>query len=167
MDLENHKCIPLAAGSEAEYRGTGFSDSDSSFYTLESILDDTYRAQSANSDLYNEHIYEEITDTKLRIRPLPPIPETFQNGSIFTGATKSEILHFLNDAKLRLGGQPHSHNEAEAEDQYSAEGVFLGHRNNKHRISAISNISDSSNSSGDSSGDGSVLWRGPLEKMVR
>ena len=97
------------------------------------------------------------------------------------GATKSEILHFLADAKLRLGGRPTLSGPAtpnvvgagttnemtETEDLQADASVFLGHRNNKHRISAISIISDSSSSSNDSSGDGSVLWRGPLDKMVR
>ena len=170
-DLENHKCIPLSILgdishiTESVYRSS-FSESEGSFYTLESILDETYR--STGSDIYNEHIYEEIQDNKLRIRPLPPIPEgSAGSGSIFTGATKSEILHFLNDAKLRLGGGNGSGEvDSSAEEHYTADGVFLGVRNNKHRISAISNISDSSNSSNDSSGDGSVQWRGPLEKIA-
>ena len=173
LDLESHKCIPLTGLErvlqESVYRA-GFSDSDSSFYTLESFLDETYLSQSSASDTYTDHIYEEIQENRLRVRPLPPIPEGHagsKSGSIFTGATKSEILHFLNDARLRIGGNGFSGElDSVLEEHYSPEGVFLGVRNNKHRISAISNISDSSSSSNDSCGDGSVLWRGPLEKLA-
>jgi hypothetical protein len=89
--------------------------------------------------------------------------------SIFTGATKSEILHYLQDARLRIGGatclQPLSDQASDqaypassasseqaypsSEELYSSEGIYLGQRNIKHRISAVSNLSDSSNSSND------------------
>jgi hypothetical protein len=76
--------------------------------------------------------------------------------SIFTGATKSEILHYLQDARLRIGGgtslQPllPASEAASTEELYSSEGIYLGQqRNIKHRISAVSNLSDSSNSSND------------------
>jgi hypothetical protein len=88
--------------------------------------------------------------------------------SIFTGATKSEILHYLQDARLRIGGatclQPLSDQVSDqaypasassdqaypsSEELYSSEGIYLGQRNIKHRISAVSNLSDSSNSSND------------------
>ncbi len=88
--------------------------------------------------------------------------------SIFTGATKSEILHYLQDARLRIGGatclQPLSDQASDQaypasasseqaypspEELYSSEGIYLGQRNIKHRISAVSNLSDSSNSSND------------------
>lgn len=69
------------------------------------------------SPTYSEHIYEEIPDHRNEDRPLPPIPETSapnaevgqkdkvaqrRNGSIFEGASKYEILHYLKDAKDRI-----------------------------------------------------------------
>jgi hypothetical protein len=99
--------------------------------------------------------------------------------SIFTGATKSEILHYLQDARLRIGGGSSSllqspsdpsgsdpvypaassdpsypspeHNAFSAAEEllYAGENIYLGQRNIKHRISAVSNLSDSSNSSND------------------
>ena len=193
-DLESHKCIHLnsedSSGDdsivESPYNNTDMcSDNGSSFYTLESVLDETYRSRSVAStsgqapDLYNEHIYEEIVDSRLKIRPLPPIPENNNNNkvssasSIFTGATKSEILNYLNDARLRIGGnstgnESDSAMSSSAEDHFSADGVFIGGGMRKpHRISAVSNLSDSSNSSNDSVTDSSVLWRGnSMEKIT-
>ena len=150
-----------------------------SFYCL--YIKGTYyfRSRSSQSDLYNEHIYEEIVDNRLKVRPLPPIPESNDTTapvtgttSIFTGATKSEILHYLNDARLRIGGsgggnESDSAISSSTEDHYSADGVFIGSQLRKpHRISAVSNLSDSSNSSADSVTDSSVLWRGSsMEKI--
>ena len=106
---------------------------------------------------------------------MPPIPESNNNkvssaASIFTGATKSEILHYLNDARLRIGGNGNESDSAmssSAEDHFSADGMFIGSGMRKpHRISAVSNLSDSSNSSNDSVTDSSVLWRGnSMEKI--
>ena len=199
-DLESHKCIHLNSeegedsSRESPYRGASVghdlsdmcSETGSSFYTLESVLDETYRSRSvaSNSDIYTEHIYEEIIDSRLKVRPLPPIPEAnggSSNGasrtnspSIFTGATKSEILHYLNDARLRISGGGSGGNESDsamsssAEDHYSTDGFLVGSQMRKpHRISAVSNLSDSSNSSNDSVTESSVLWRGnSMEKIT-
>ena len=202
-DIESHKCIHLNSeesedsSRESPYRGTSVghdlsdmcSETGSSFYTLESVLDETYRSRSvaSNNDLYNEHIYEEIVDSRLKVRPLPPIPEAnggSSNGasrtnspSIFTGATKSEILHYLNDARLRISGggssggggnESDSAMSSSAEDHYSTDGFLVGSQMRKpHRISAVSNLSDSSNSSNDSVTESSVLWRGnSMEKIT-
>ena len=193
-DFQKHKCITInrsdvpfllhaMSGHESEseqgsvYRANS-SDTDSSFYNPESVIDDTYINETVSGDIYNEHIYEEIPENGNRPRPLPPIPETsnisgaqcIASKSIFTGATKYEILHYLNDAKQRIEGnvvdfETISEADTERESEIPS---FIGNRNTKHRVSAISNVSDSSSSSNESStsGDGSVLWRGPLEKVA-
>ena len=170
-DLETHKCIPVSRSQSHSSRSTS-SFADGSFYTLESVLDETYGARHGASDEYNDHIYEEIQENKLLIRPLPPIPEgeqrTLQAGSIFTGATRSEILHYLNDARQRLGGHA-SDTEPFVDETYSGDGIFLGIRNTRHRISAVSNYSESSTSSNDSSDSSSttnVLWRGAVDSVI-
>ena len=170
-ELETHKCIPVSRSQSSSTKSSS-SFTDGSFYTLESVLDETYGARNVISDdEFNEHIYEEIQENRLLIRPLPPIPEGEQrmgSGSIFTGATRSEILHYLNDARQRLGGHSGpSDTESFQDENYSVDGIFLGIRNNKHRISAISNISESSNSSNDSSSsDSHVLWRGAIDTVA-
>ena len=201
-DYQKHKCITInrsdvpfilhsmaSMESESEvgsvYRSNS-SDTDSSIYNPESVMEEhtVYNSGSlAPSDIYSEHIYEEIPENSAgnKVRPLPPIPEgstgttIVTSKSIFTGATKYEILHYLNDAKQRIEGTvvTSSSNAAEFDNinedsEMRDSETFLGTRNHKHRVSAISNISDSSNSSNDSggSGDGSVLWRGPLEKVA-
>eukprot|EP00090_Calanus_glacialis_P035526 TRINITY_DN6063_c0_g1_i1.p1 TRINITY_DN6063_c0_g1~~TRINITY_DN6063_c0_g1_i1.p1 ORF type:complete len:1713 (-),score=279.68 TRINITY_DN6063_c0_g1_i1:339-4958(-) len=185
-DLENHKCITLhssdepfllhggPSSDEAEicsvYRAPS-SDTDSSFYMADSVIEEAYNnTGAAATDIYNEHIYEEIPENRHKVRPLPPIPEGALGSalakSIFTGATKYEILHYLNDAKQRMEGNVVEFDGVNEDNDGSDVNNFLGNRNHKHRVSAISNISDSSNSSNDSSGDGSVLWRGPLDKIV-
>ena len=190
-DFQKHKCITInrsdvpfllhaMSGMESEseigsvYRANS-SDTDSSFYNPESVLDDTYNnSEAAASDIYSEHIYEEIPENGNKVRPLPPIPEAgstnnISSKSIFTGATKYEILHYLNDAKQRIEGNVVDFETINEDTERDTEiQSFLGNRNHKHRVSAISNVSDSSNSSHDSSGsgDGSVLYRGPLEKIA-
>ncbi len=186
-DFQKHKCITInrsdipfllhaMAGMESEsdvnseYRAYS-SDTDSSFYNEDSVLDDVYSNGTAASDIYSEHIYEEIPEN--RKRPLPPIPEgsagNVSSKSIFTGATKYEILHYLNDAKQRIEGNASDFETATEDGERDTEMQgFLVNRNHKHRVSAISNISDSSSSSNESSGsgDGSVLWRGSLDKVA-
>jgi len=182
-DMENHKCISLHTSDEpfllhggptvddaeicSVYRAPS-SDTDSSFYMADSVIDESFNNDAAETDIYNEHIYEEIPENRHKVRPLPPIPEgaSSLSKSIFTGATKYEILHYLNDAKQRIEGNVVEFDGANEDNDGSDVNNFLGNRNHKHRVSAISNISDSSNSSNDSSGDGSVLWRGPLDKIV-
>ena len=185
-DFQKHKCITInrsdvpfllhaMAGMEESdgnsvYRANS-SDTDSSFYNADSVLDDVYSNEPAASDIYSEHIYEEIPENGKR--PLPPIPEgsagNVSSKSIFTGATKYEILHYLNDAKQRIDGSVSDFETVTEDGERDTEMQgFLGNRNHKHRVSAISNISDSSSSSNESSGsgDGSVLWRGSLDKVV-
>ena len=186
-DFQNHKCItlnrsevpfllhgPPGGGEDSDnssvYRAHS-SDTDSSFYNPESVSDETYNNDQAGSDIYSEHIYEEIPDAGNKVRPLPPIPEgsagNVTSKSIFTGATKYEILHYLNDAKQRIEGNVVEFDQIPEDAETGDVQNFLRTRNHKHRVSAISNLSDSSSSSNDSSsGDGSVVWRGPLEKVV-
>ena len=108
------------------------SEPSSRFYSADTLSEtmytDDHRARQrvpscvlglapADSD---EHIYEEIPDVHSNgPRPLPPIPESSlsgnpgvsaagthtrrgRHGSIFEGASKYEILHYLRDAKDRL-----------------------------------------------------------------
>ena len=186
-DFQNHKCItlnrsevpfllhgPPGGGEDSDnssvYRAHS-SDTDSSFYNPESVNDETYNNDPAGSDIYSDHIYEEIPDAGNKVRPLPPIPEgsagNVTSKSIFTGATKYEILHYLNDAKQRIEGNVVEFDQIPEDAETGDVQNFLRTRNHKHRVSAISNLSDSSSSSNDSSsGDGSVVWRGPLEKVV-
>ena len=188
-DFQKHKCITInrsdvpfllhaMAGMESEsdvgsvYRANS-SDTDSSFYNVESVLDDVYSNEAAASDIYSEHIYEEIPENGNKVRPLPPIPEgsagSVTSKSIFTGATKYEILHYLNDAKQRIQGNASDFETVPEDGERDTEiQGFLGNRNHKHRVSAISNISDSSSSSNESggSGDGAVVWRGSLDKVA-
>ena len=129
-------------------------------------------------------------------RPLPPIPadgssggpsvikngdrpkdesdkqsngEKKRNGSIFEGASKYEILHYLKDAKDRIG---HGDFEIDLDNSsdilepagsgmevsiYHNSGFAGMKRHANHRVSAISNLSDSSScsvESNDSSGSG-------------
>ena len=184
-DFQKHKCITInrsdipfllhaMAGMESEsdvnsvYRANS-SDTDSSFYNADSVLDDVYSNGTAASDIYSEHIYEEIPENGKR--PLPPIPEgsagSVSSKSIFTGATKYEILHYLNDAKQRIEGNASDFETTTEDGERDTEMQgFLVNRNHKHRVSAISNTSDSSSSSNESSGDGSVMWRGSLDKVA-
>ena len=183
-DFQNHKCITLnrsdvpfllhGAGEDSDnssvYRAHS-SDTDSSLYNPESVSDETYNNDQAGTDIYSEHIYEEIPDSGNKIRPLPPIPEgssgNLASKSIFTGATKYEILHYLNDARQRMDGSVVEFDNIPEDAEGGDIQNFLGTRNHKHRVSAISNLSDSSSSSNESSsGDGSVLWRGPLDKVA-
>ena len=180
-DYQRHKCITInrsdipfllhaMAGMEAaESEAGSVASTDTSLYTIDT---ESYSpgdtSATAAEDIYSEHIYEEIPDPGARLRPLPPIPEgsagSNTSKSIFTGATKYEILHYLNDAKQRIEGNVADF-EAVAEDTERDAEIpsFLGSRHHKHRVSAGSNLSDSSSSSADSggSGDGAVLWRAP------
>ena len=176
----------------------------SSFYVAEAIYEEASGSRQASPS--SEHIYEEIPDRKKgssssRLasstqRPLPPIPQSKagsssgrkirqssgtkkRTGSIFEGASKYEILHYLKDAKNRIGhGDFEIDLESDRDEGFdnhhggpSVNG-FLGKRNHTHRVSAISTASDSSNcsvestgSSTMSSGDGSVLLSGPAERF--
>lgn len=148
----------------------------SSFYVAEAIYEDA-----------NNHIYEEIPESNKaednsssqQQRPLPPIPEQQQQPhkksaackkrgrSIFEGASKYEILHYLRDAKDRIG-----HGDFEIDLEPAAETGFVGmQRNHTHRVSAISTASDSSSCSVESSdsssgGGGSVILRDPIERIL-
>ena len=140
----------------------------SSFYyeadtSQDSIYEDASKIRQV-SPTYSEHIYEEIPERNHDDRPLPPIPETKtstgqdpelkkvpqrRHGSIFEGASKYEILHYLKDAKDRL-----DHKDFEMSD---LDETYL-RRNHNHRVSAISNVSDSSSDDSSNSG-GSILNR--------
>ena len=95
----------------------------------------------------------------------PPRKTPVRNGSFFEGASKYEILHYLKDAKDRMG---HGDFEIDLDDSSSAYRCaipyfvlcnffqskyffsetyphgFIGRRNLNHRISSISHVSDSS-----------------------
>ena len=182
-DLQNHKCITLhrsaepfllhqegGSGEEGElcsvYRAPG-SDTDSSFYNEEGSASEEYSGTENANDIYNEHIYEEISENRRQVRPLPPIPEGSLGPnitkSIFTGSTKYEILHFLKNAKQRMEGNAVDFEPINEESDGHEIHSFLGNRHHKHRVSAISNLSDSSSSSRDSE-VGGVVWRG-LERL--
>ena len=178
----------------------------SSFYVAEAIYEEASSSGSRQASPTSEHIYEEIPDNRKKAssilglgahqRPLPPIPQgqngrkvrqmsggggggsKKRSGSIFEGASKYEILHYLKDAKNRIGhGDFEIDLESDRDDGFDTTGGppvngFLGKRNHTHRVSAISTASDSSNCSVDStgsstlsSGDGSVLLRGPTERF--
>ena len=68
------------------------------------------------------------------MRPLPPIPEGALAKSIFTGATKYEILHYLADARQRIEGQGGEFDSCPEEGEGAVEG--LGSRGAKLRVSA-------------------------------
>ena len=154
--------------------------------------------QSTSPYPSSEHIYEEIVDCKkfqsTIDRPLPPIPEGSnkrkpvkiesskkeaepptnwnekeRKGSIFEGASKYDILHYLNSAKDRLGSSTDF--EMEKEEQLNNDATIPvitksndeNHLNNSldrkllakrksksHRISSISNASDCSTNSSSS-----------------
>ena len=158
-----------------------------SIYADEAALEEAYSKGEQQQELevkdpFNEHIYEEIPECRHRVRPLPPIPEgglgeastavtAATSKSIFTGATKYEILHYLQDARQRIEGQIGDFDSCADESELVpglGESNGLGiHRNAKLRVSAGSNLSDSSSSSTESTGEGGVLWRGPLDKLGR
>ena len=112
----------------------------------EAIYEDASKMQRQTSPTYSDHIYEEIPECKKveteQQRPLPPIPESQQsqhqttktnktnpvtstsarktpvrNGSFFEGASKYEILHYLKDAKDRMG---HGDFEIDLDDNSSS-----------------------------------------------
>ena len=64
-----------------------------------------------------------------------------RHGSIFEGASKYEILHYLKDAKVRIGHGDFEMGDLDNETNYPLK------RNHNHRVSAISNLSDSSDDS--------------------
>ena len=103
---------------------TSLAGSRSSFYVAEAVYEEARDSKSASFAL--DHIYEEIPERgsgdeveptgasaplsrSTIVRPLPPIPEAESGspfkrvGSIFGGASKYEILHYLRDAKNRIG----------------------------------------------------------------
>ena len=161
---------------------------------------DVQRPQTTSPYPSSEHIYEEIEEcNKIRntmTRPLPPIPEgnkrkfgksEMQNiaeasnwkegiaerqrsGSIFEGASKYDILDYLNNAKDRLNN---SEFEIEKEDPLNSENstvpgaivkgsdddfsndtlerkIVSKRKSKSHRISSISNASDCSTTSASS-----------------
>ena len=76
------------------------------------------------------------------------------------GVFRYEILHYLNDAKQRMEGHIVDFDSCTEEGETADVGLGgLGQRNAKHRVSASSNLSDSSSSSTESGGEGGVLWR--------
>ena len=95
----------------------------SSFYVAEAVYEEAMAEEEEEEDSSQlssspDHIYEEIPEKRLlENRPLPPIPQQQQQqrggqhqqqeqkrkGSIFEGASKYEILHYLRDAKNRFG----------------------------------------------------------------
>ena len=165
-DLKRYASTSFASLSNIKFNRSSFYEADTS---QDSIYEDASKP-SSKSPTYSEHIYEEIPERMLNNedRPLPPIPEVSQvsqietqvatsdnarNGSIFEGASKYEILHYLKDAKNRIGhgdfeiDLENSSSTDDCSSQYSSSG-FLGKRNANHRVSAISNVSDSSDDSG-------------------
>lgn len=158
--------------------------SRSSFYVADAVYEE---AECRQSSPLSDHIYEEIPDKsdlgQNLQRPLPPIPEQSSvsngknsaqdrrlGGSIFEGASKYEILHYLRDAKDRIG---HSDFEIDLEEREDSVldpiAGFLGKRNHTHRVSAISNSSNSSQSSVESSNASSceaLMLRGPAERLI-
>ncbi|TRY62219.1 hypothetical protein TCAL_03186 [Tigriopus californicus] len=158
--------------------------SRSSFYVADAVYEE---AECRQSSPLSDHIYEEIPDKsdlgQNLQRPLPPIPEQSSvtnakssaqdrrlGGSIFEGASKYEILHYLRDAKDRIG---HSDFEIDLEEREDCVldpiAGFLGKRNHTHRVSAISNSSSSSQSSVESSNASScetLMLRGPAERLI-
>ena len=121
------------------YKAESTASSDTvSIYTDEALEEAYSKGDAGQLDL-SEHIYEEIPECRHRVRPLPPIPEgtlteisTGSSKSIFTGATKYEILHYLQDARQRIEGQI-----GEYDEEVGEEGSGLGgiQRNTKHRVS--------------------------------
>lgn len=95
-----------------------------------------------------EHIYEEIPD-HIGKRPLPPVPKSPPGSdriikSIFQpGATKYDILHYLEDAKER-GFSDVDEFDLEEESSKPSELQKELHRNNANRVSHISNSSSGS-----------------------
>ena len=154
-----------------------------SIYADEAALEEAYSKGEQQQELdakdpFNEHIYEEIPECRHRVRPLPPIPEgglgeaptaAVTSKSIFTGATKYEILHYLQDARQRIEGQIGDFDSCAEEGELVPGGESSGlgiHRNAKLRVSAGSNLSDSSSSSTESTGEGGVLWRDPWRSLA-
>ena len=135
--------------------------------------------------LSSEHIYEEIQDKEAvsgsQKRPLPPLPAEKQSSpsrtspilsdqsspvkSIFEGASKYDILNYLEDARERgLTDCDLDLDEEEEEDEGGFRSaaeiaedaepavLVLSSRNHSNRVSAISNVSnESSTSSGSDS----------------
>ena len=131
-----------------------------------------------------EHIYEEIQDKEAvsgsQKRPLPPLPAEKQSSpsrtspilsdqsspvkSIFEGASKYDILNYLEDARERgltdcdLDLDEEEEEEggfrsaAEIAEEAEPAVLVLSSRNHSNRVSAISNVSnESSTSSGSDS----------------
>ena len=125
----------------------------SSFYVAEAVYEEAMaEAEDESSPLSSspDHIYEEIPEKRLlENRPLPPIPQQEQKrkGSIFEGASKYEILHYLKDAKNRFG-----YNDFEID----LNGIEKGGSSADERVfrrmgSGISSCSSSSSASSSSS----------------
>ena len=130
------------------YKAESTASSDTvSIYTDEALEEAYSKGDAGQLDLsehngqedLSEHIYEEIPECRHRVRPLPPIPEgtlteisTGSSKSIFTGATKYEILHYLQDARQRIEGQIGDYDEEVGEEGSGLGGI---QRNTKHRVS--------------------------------
>ena len=154
---------------------------------INSIKEEQVEILPSPHTLSSEHIYEEIADkeTLSQKRPLPPLPPAEKQSSpsrtspilssdqsspvksIFEGASKYDILNYLEDARERGLTDCDLDLEEEEEDdddeggfRSTAENVedaepsstvlVLSSRNHSNRVSAISNVSnESSNSSSD------------------
>ena len=129
-----HGCQEDPSLPAAVYLAASSCSSDSSLYTEDPGLEEAYSKGEAAQDDLTEHIYEEIPDSRHRVRPLPPIPEGALAKSIFTGATKYEILHYLADARQRIEGQGGEFDSCPEEGEGAVvEG--LGSRGAKLRVS--------------------------------
>ena len=137
--------------------------------------------------LSSEHIYEEIQDKEAmslsQKRPLPPLPAEKQSSpsrtspilsdqsspvkSIFEGASKYDILNYLEDARERgltdcdldLDEEDEGGFESAAQIAEDAEPavLVLSSRNHSNRVSAISNVSNESNTSSGSDSEPVVV----------
>ena len=145
-------------------------------------------------EAFVEHIYEEIQDKDVVDnpqckRPLPPLPSEKQPSpsrsspiisdpsspvkSIFEGASKYDILNYLEDARERglTDCDLDLEEEEEAEETVDREGdqepgpVILSVRNSSNRVSTVSASSSDSQESSESSGSGEQVAGVKTEKL--
>ena len=147
-------------------------------------------------EAFVEHIYEEIQDKDVVDnpqckRPLPPLPSEKQPSpsrsspiisdpsspvkSIFEGASKYDILNYLEDARergLTDCDLDLEEEEEEAENVGDREGdqepapVILSVRNSSNRVSTVSASSTDSQESSGTSGSGDQVLGLKTEKLV-
>ena len=147
-------------------------------------------------EAFVEHIYEEIQDKDVVDnpqckRPLPPLPSEKQPSpsrsspiisdpsspvkSIFEGASKYDILNYLEDARergLTDCDLDLEEEEEEAEtvdregDQEPGAPVILSVRNSANRVSTVSASSSDSHESSETSGSGEQVVGGKTEKLT-